>query len=273
MNQENPPRADCFVVEQGRRTPAQRELVAEEPLTILVGDRPVATLMRTPGDEAELAMGFLLTEGIVGSPKDVGAISFCAQGELSGRNEVRVALAEGARPRRLPAPRRVFSSCGLCGADMIEEIAADIPAFTRPPLRLGAEDLFALADAMRRGQKMFQRTGGTHAAALARPPVKPGAECIVREDLGRHNALDKAVGAAARSGTLEPGLALLLSGRLSFEMVAKAARAGISEVAGVSAPSALAVELARRLNMFLAGFVRERTLTIYSGADALRQEA
>jgi FdhD protein len=126
---------------------------------------------------------------------------------------------------------------------------------------------------MRRGQKIFQRTGGTHAAALARPPVKPGAECIVHEDLGRHNALDKVVGAAAQRDMLGPGLALLLSGRLSFEMVAKAARAGISEVAGVSAPSALAVELARRLNMFLAGFVRDRTLTIYSGADALRQEA
>jgi FdhD protein len=273
MNQETSPLVNCFVVEPGRRTPAQRELVAEEPLTILVGDQPVATLMRTPGDEAELAMGFVLTEGIVSSPKDIGAISFCAQGELSGRNEVRVMLAEGARPRRLPKPRRVFSSCGLCGADMIEEIAADIPAFARPPLRLAAEDLFALAEAMRRGQKMFQRTGGTHAAALARPPVKPGAECIVREDLGRHNALDKAVGAAAQRGMLAPGLALLLSGRLSFEMVAKAARAGISEVAGVSAPSALAVELARKLNMFLAGFVRERTLTIYSGADALRQEA
>jgi len=273
VNQETNPLTDCFVVGPGRRTPEQRELVAEEPLTILVGDQPVATLMRTPGDEVELAMGFVLTEGIVGSPKDIGAISFCAQGGLSGRNEVRVALAEGARPRRLPAHRRVFSSCGVCGAEMIEEIAADIPAFARPPLRLAAEDLFALADAMRRGQKIFQRTGGTHAAALARPPVKPGAECIVHEDLGRHNALDKVVGAAAQRDMLGPGLALPPSGRLSFAMVAKAARPGISEVAGVSAPSALAVELARRLNMFLAGFVRDRTLTIYSGADALRQEA
>jgi FdhD protein len=279
VNQETNPLINCFVIGPGRWTPEQRELVGEEPLTIFVGDQPVATLMRTPGDEVELAMGFVLTEGIVGSPEDVGAISFCAQGGLSGRNEVRVALAEGARPRRLPAPRRVFSSCGVCGAEMIEEIAADIPAFARPLHRLAAEDLFALADAMRRGQKMFRRTGGTHAAALARPPVRPGCECIVREDLGRHNALDKAVGAAAQRGMLAPldhargGLALLLSGRLSFEMVAKAARAGISEVAGVSAPSALAVELARRLNMFLSGFVRERTLTVYSGADALRQEA
>lgn len=288
MNQEIRPLVSCFIVGPGRGTPEQRELVAEEPLTIFVGDQPVATLMRTPGDEVDLAMGFLLTEGIVGSPADIGAISFCTQGGLSGRNEVRVALAEGARARRLPAPRRVFSSCGVCGTEMIEEIAADIPPFERPPRRLAAEDLFALAEAMRRGQKMFQHTGGTHAAALARPPVKAGCECIVREDLGRHNALDKAVGAAAQRGMLAPldrargaprrveqtpGLALLLSGRLSFEMVAKAARAGISEVAGVSAPSALAVELARRLNMFLSGFVRERTLTIYSDTDALRQEA
>ncbi len=273
MTDELRPLVDCFVVAPGGWTPEQRELVAEEPMTILVGDQPVATLMRTPGGEVELATGFVLTEGIVGSPKEIGAVSFCAKGELSGRNEVRVALAEGARPRRLPAHRRVFSSCGVCGAEMIEEIAADIPAFARPQRRLAAEDLFALADAMRRGQKIFQRTGGAHAAALARLPVKPGAECIVREDLGRHNALDKAVGAAAQRGLLGPGLALLLSGRLSFEMVAKAARAGISEVAGVSAPSALAVDLARRLNMFLAGFVRERTLTIYSGADALRREA
>jgi FdhD protein len=272
MKDEPSSLVNCFVVESGRRTAAQRELVAEEPLTILVGDQPVGTLLRTPGDEAELAMGFLLTEGIVGSPKEVGAISFCAQGDLSGRNEVRVTLAEGARPKRLPKPRRILSSCGLCGADMVEEVAAGIAPFARPPLRLAAEDLFALAEAMRRGQKMFQRTGGTHAAALGRPPVESGAECIVREDLGRHNALDKAVGSAAQRGMLAPGLALLLSGRVSFEMVAKAARAGLSEVAGVSAPSALAVELARRLNMFLAGFVRERTLTVYSGADALRQE-
>ena len=153
---------------------------------------------------------------------------------------------------------------------MVEELATDIPPFDRPPSGIMAADVFAVAEAMRQRQAIFRQTGATHAAALAQPPVSPGSDVIVREDLGRHNALDKVVGAAAQRGPLAPGLLLVLSGRLSLEMVAKAARAGISSVAGVSAPSALAVDLARKLRMFLAGFVRDRAMTVYSGADALK---
>ena len=271
---------DCIVVEEQKRMPVERQLVAEEPLTILVAEQPVATLMRTPGDETDLALGFLLTEGIVRSVNDVGTVSFCAQGTLGARNQVLVNLASGTTVARLPQHRRVFSSCSVCGAEMIEEVARGITPFSLPPARLSPDDIYAVAEAMHRGQDLFRRTGGAHAAALARLPLGPGSEVLVREDMGRHNALDKVVGMAARRGILAPGLSaagsrasgllLILSGRLSYEMVAKAARAGIGDVAAISAPSALAVGLGRSLNMFLAGFVRDRTMTVYSGADALQ---
>ena len=258
---------ESFLFENGTLSPCARNLVTEQPLTILLNDRPLVTLMRTPGDEEELALGYLLTEGLVRSPKDVGAITFCPE----GRNKVLVHLASGVEaPSPLPSHRRVFSSCGICGAEAIEEVARDLPRFALSPGRLAPGDIFALAEAMRRGQERFRRTGGTHAAALARPPVTSEVEAIVREDIGRHNALDKAVGVAARREWGFEGLLLLLSGRLSFEMVAKAARAGICDVAGVSAPSAPAVQLAERLNMFLAGFVRGNTMTVYAGRDALK---
>jgi FdhD protein len=225
--------------------------------------------MRTPGHEMDLAMGFLLTEGVVRSPAEVGAIAFCPEGGLGGVNEVRVTLSESRGPQRpASAHRRVFSSCSICGADMIRWVAEDIAPFDRPAGRLRPQDIFAVAAAMRQGQALFQRTGGTHAAALTAAPVSPE-QVLVREDIGRHNALDKAVGALARMGRSPAGMLLMLSGRLSFEMAAKAARAGIGDVAAVSAPTELAVALGRRLRMFLTGFVRQETMTIYSGEEAL----
>jgi FdhD protein len=153
---------------------------------------------------------------------------------------------------------------------MIEEAAARIAPFRRPAGRIALGDLFNLAEAMKASQELFKRTGAAHGAALGMPSARQDSRPLVREDIGRHNALDKAVGAAARQGIPLSESLLFLSGRLSFEMVAKAARAGISDVAAVSAPSALAVALGRTLNMFLAGFVRNRMMTVYSGADALR---
>ena len=267
------PRTDSgfFAFQNGKLSPCTRELVTEEPLKIILGDDPLVTLMRTPGSEEELALGFLLTEGLISSPKDVGAIAFCESATTGNRNELRVRLVSGAaRPPILPQRRIVFSSCGIRGAETAEDAARELRPFELPAGRLTADDIFALGEAMRRAQERFRRTGGTHAAAIAAPPVSRNSNVIVREDIARHNALDKAVGAAVSEGLLSGNALLFVSGRLSLTMVAKAARAGISDLAAVSAPSAQAVELAGRLNMLLAGFARERTMTVYSGRNALR---
>ena len=275
------PGTSFFTFENGALRPCLRELLPEEPLGIVLDGEPVVTLLRTPGHEEDLALGFLLTEGLIRSAAEVGAISFCREGIAGARNEVRAHLCAGVAPARpVPAHRRVYSSCSLCGAEMIEEAAAEIAPFRRPAGRIAPDDIFALAEFMRDSQELFRRTGAAHGAAIGMRNMEsniphseihiPHFKPLVREDIGRHNALDKVVGAAARQGIPISESLLFLSGRLSFEMVAKAARAGISDVAAVSAPSALAVALARTLNMFLAGFVRDRTMTVYSGADALR---
>jgi FdhD protein len=261
-------RVEAFCLDGDVVTPCTREVIAEEPLRIVVNGAPVATLMRTPGGEVELAVGFLVTEGLVGSAAEVATVSFCPEGELGPAGEVRVQLSGEPRSAIQDRYRETFSSCSLCGLEMIEAYADDLAAFDRPPRRLCVADVFALRDAMDAGQTLFRGTGGSHAAALAELPLDPAA-AVVGEDLGRHNALDKAVGAAARQGVRLEGCLLMLSGRPSFEMVAKAARAGLSDVAAVGAPSALGVALARRLGMFLAGFVRGQRMTVYSGLEAL----
>ena len=259
--------SDCFVRRDGGLHSVSREVVAEEPLRIVLNGCPIATLMRTPGNEEELGLGFLLTEGIVRSASEVGAIAFCREG-LGSPNELRITLANGDAVPDTPAHRMVYSSCSICGTEMIEDVASGISPFDRRPARLSAADIYALAERMRAAQECFRRTGGTHAAAVGVLPLNVDS-IVVREDLGRHNALDKAVGAAARQGLDFSRCLVMLSSRLSFEMVAKAARAGFSDAAGVSAPSATAIALARRLDMFLAGFVRGETMTVYSDPEAL----
>ncbi len=259
----------CHVVGQQAVEPAEREVVAEQPLRIIVNGQSVATLMQTPGAEIELATGWLLSEGLIGSRNQITAMSFQFEGSPSAAGVVRVRLTEelSQAAKRYQA---TFSSCSLCGLEKIETLAEGLPPFAKPAARLGVEDIFRLRDAMEVAQPMFRRTGGTHAAALAELPVEPAAQrLVVREDIGRHNALDKAIGAAAAMAIAPQRSLLILSGRLSVEMVAKAARAGISDLAGVSAPSALGIELARKLNMFLAGFLRGHTMTAYSGVEAI----
>ncbi len=261
---------DCRVVGGDSAGPASRDLIEEQPLRIVVDGRPLATLMRTPGEETELALGFLLSESIVRSAAEVGAVVFCRDGSVGAAGEVDVRLVGEAAGRPLRRYRDIFSSCSLCGDEWLDALAQDLPPFERPRARLRPADVFRVARAMADEQPVFRATGGAHAAALAVPPFDAA---IVREDLGRHNALDKALGAAlVRSVDLSRSL-LMLSSRLSFEMAAKAARAGIADVAGVSAPSAAAVRLARRLGMFLAGFVRGGTMTVYAGAEALAEDA
>lgn len=256
---------DAVVYRDDTLTPEPRQLVREEPLTITLGGRPLITLMRTPGHERELALGFLITDGLISSARDVGLIHFCESGDEEWVGQLRVELVPDASLRREPdAHRRIYSSCSLCGAEAIEEVAADITPFALTEVR--AADICELGRRLRSEQPIFELTGGTHAAALTdlggEPAVSP---LFVREDLGRHNALDKVVGAAAIRNAQFERPVVFLSGRLSFEMIAKAARAGIGAVAGVSAPTALSIALARRLNMFVAGFVRGDTFTVYSG--------
>lgn len=261
----------CHVAQSGAVQPAQRQLLAEEPLVIRVGRRPIATLMRTPGNDVELAMGFLLTEGIIDSRGEVEE-AVPVPGPRGEANTVRVLLSAGADRRRARAPhRRVFSSCSICGTEQIKEVARGMTPFSLPPGRLTCQAVTSLAAQMRPRQEFFESTGASHAAALAMRPLDAASlgRMILREDIGRHNALDKAVGAAMEAGLDLPGAVLCLSSRLSFEMIAKAARAGIADVVGVSAPTTLAVDLAERLGMFLAGFARGDAFTVYAGIEAL----
>ena len=260
----------CHVVESGRVMKADRELLVEEPLLILAGERKLATLMRTPGQEIELTIGFLFTEGLIRSTSDLGAVSFC-NGREGPANVVRVTPAAGRTLADGGEHREIFSSCSLCGKETIDTLARELAVFDKEPARLSAPAITGLAEEIRARQPWFRSTGASHAAALALLPLDARSlgEMIVREDVGRHNALDKAVGAALGRGMDLKRAVLLMSGRLSLEMVIKAARAGIRHVAGVSAPTAAAVELARRLNMFLAGFTRGASFTVYSCAAAL----
>jgi FdhD protein len=264
----------CHVCESGAIQPARRELLTEEPLIIELDEQPIVALMRTAGSEVELALGYLRTEGIIQSLSDVKEVSLHGATH-PGVNTVRVISAEGPAPRRAVAPyRRVFSSCSVCGLEQIKEIARDIALFPSLPGRLTHEGIVALADRMRLGQTWFPATGASHAAALAPRPLGAASleEAIVREDVGRHNALDKAVGAAMQGGLDLGHCVLCLSSRLSFEMVAKAARAGIADVVGLSAATTLAVDLAQRLGLFLAGFVRGNAFTVYAGIEAIDQK-
>jgi FdhD protein len=244
-------------------------LVEERPLLITVAGKPAATLMCTPGEEILLSVGFLYTEGVIDSLRDIGAIGFCREED---GNVVRVTPAEGVDlAPRLTAHRAVFSSCGICGSEAITSVVESRKPFAKREGRVSQEAIAALGAMMKGRQRLFASTGGTHAALLvqiAGGSIVPESE-ILKEDVGRHNALDKAVGEALLRGLSLDCSLLLLSGRLSFEMVAKAARAGIADVAAVSAPTALAVALAQRLNMFLVGFARGETGVVYAGREAL----
>ncbi len=264
-------RFECHLVHDDLVEPGLRDVVDEQAVRILVNGESVATLMRTPGAEIDLATGFLLTEGLIQSRRQIAAISYTPDGSFGAAGLIRVRLAEELAQETKRRHRNIFSSCSLCGSDVIDAFAEGLPGSRKPPGRIDRRDIFRLRNEMEAAQVTFRQTGGTHAAALAELPWDAAKKerIIVREDLGRHNALDKAIGAAALLDIPLERCLLLLSGRLSLEMVAKAARAGVSDLAGVSAPSALGVDLARRLGMFVAGFVRGHAMTVYSGLTAL----
>jgi FdhD protein len=235
------------------------QLAVEAPLTLKVGDETVATTMRTPGHDLELALGWLVAEGVARRPSDVLEATSC------DADTVQFRLAPGVTPpkARLGA---TSSACGVCGSDTIDEVLArrgPAPRPGQPLVDVGV--ISALPDALRTAQRAFARTGGLHAAGLF---TADGRAVCVREDVGRHNAVDKVIGWAFTAGRLPAtDLVLQVSGRASFELTQKAAMAGIPLLSAVSAPSTLAVDLAREAGLTLIGFVRGDSMNVYAGSD------
>jgi FdhD protein len=245
---------------------------AEEPLEIRLAGSPFLVIMRTPGADRELAAGFLLSEGIVRAAADVAAIRHCTQDEAREyRNVINVWLAAEAAERASvhQARRRPFaatSACGVCGRRSIDDLLAALPVSTSE-WTVPRGMVTGLPGRLRQAQAAFDETGGLHAAGLF---DRGGALVASAEDVGRHNAVDKVIGQQllANATPLDQHL-LFVSGRTSFEIVQKAIVAGIALIAAVSAPSTLAIELARQANVTLLGFVRGNTFNIYSAAQRI----
>lgn len=256
---------------------AQREdiLVVEEPLEIRVGGRSLAVTMRTPGHDVELAAGFLVSEGVIHRGEQFVGARFCAgeRGEANTYNVLDVTLAAGVAPPSPALAREFFttSSCGLCGKASIDAVRTTSAFDVRDdPLRAPLQALVSLPDRLRAAQDVFEKTGGLHAAGLYR--VADDELLVVREDVGRHNAVDKVVGWALTHDLLPlTGTVLMVSGRASFELTQKALMAGIPLLAAVSAPSSLAVELATEAGMSLVGFLRGDSMVVYAGAERVEQ--
>jgi len=242
-------------------------VVVEEPLEVRVGERSLLVTMRTPGDDADLVRGLLYTEGLVERPGDVGAVTACRDVPDEARgNVVVVALADGAQldEERTARVGLVSSGCGVCGKTTLESIRAVAPPVAPGPA-LRPELLWALPAALEQRQAVFEATGGLHAAALF---DAEGTLLSLKEDVGRHNAVDKVIGEAMRFGRLPlVGTVLMVSGRAGFEIVQKARRAGIPVVCSVSAPSSLAVRLARDGGQTLVGFLRGERFNVYAGPE------
>ncbi|AVT41213.1 formate dehydrogenase accessory sulfurtransferase FdhD [Plantactinospora sp. BB1] len=252
-------------------------LAAEEPLEIRVNGRSLVVTMRTPGDDFDLAAGFLVSEGVVRATGEIAGIRYCAGATADGVNTynvVDVVLAAGVAPPDPSLERNFYttSSCGLCGKaslDAVRTIAAWSVA--DDPLRLDPDVVSALPDTLRAAQRVFDRTGGLHAAALF---SADGRLHCLREDVGRHNAVDKVVGWALRNGRVPlRGTVLMVSGRASFELVQKAVMAGIPALTAVSAPSSLAADLAADAGLTLVGFLRGSSMNVYAGAHRLTRRA
>ncbi len=239
------------------------DLTVEEPLEIRIGRKTLATTMRTPGHDEELATGFLVSEGIVRKAEQIAKISR-PDDSANHENIIVVELAAGMK-LKLSSTKRfgtISTSCGICGKNSIAAIRQNFPAIGSAKIRIDIETLLSLPELLRKHQGDFARTGGIHAAGIF---DVDGELKVVREDIGRHNAVDKAIGRAFLDGLLPLNRhVLLVSGRASFEIMQKALAAGIPIVASVSAPSTLAMNFARESNQTLVGFLRTPSFNIYS---------
>ena len=260
--------------DEGHRQVRLDDLVGEEPLEIRVDSAAIGVTMRTPGDDFELAAGFLFTEGVLSSAAQIARIAYGRgpDGTVSG-NVVDVTLNGGPVPdlQRLERHFVAASSCGICGKASIEAVRARALAPPTGDLRIAPDLLCRLPQQLRSAQQLFGRTGALHGAALFNAD---GALLIVREDVGRHNAVDKLVGhAMLRTRLPLSDRILLISGRGGFEIIQKAVVAGVPFVACVSAPSSLAVQLAREMGLTLVGFLRDRRFVVYSGEARVARDA
>ena len=269
-------RTRITVVEQGRRKLRDDHLATEEPLEIRLqaGDdtQTVAVTMRTPGHDFELAAGFLHNEGIISEPAMLSGITYCVDADVDAEqryNIVNVGLRLPRLPELATLERHFFttSACGVCGKASLDAIAMrDCPALPAGPL-LAPSQLTALPQALRAGQGLFDATGGLHAAGLF---DAGGTLLCLREDVGRHNAVDKLIGWALMQRRLPlHGCILLVSGRASYEILQKSTVAGVPVVCAISAPSHLAVELARRFGVTLVGFLRGERFNVYAGVERI----
>lgn len=267
-------RIRVFDVRSGEVSEREDEAAAEEPLEIRVVPGPespayrVAVTMRTPGFDFELAAGFLVSEGLLRAPREIHQIAYCTDpGEPQQHNIVNVQLAAGVPFDRERFRRNVYttSSCGICGKAAIEQVRSAVRQSPIGRFRLSTELVTSLPARLAPAQRIFDRTGGLHAAGLFRPN---GELLLLREDVGRHNAVDKVVGHRFLEGALpDSNTVMLVSGRAGFELVQKAAVAGIPFLAAIGAPSTLAISLAREQGMTLVGFLREGRFNLYCGAE------
>lgn len=250
--------------EDGELRSAGDYLASEEPLQILVDGKPLVVTMRTPGHDQELAAGFLWTEGLIESCDQILAIGAPQTGCAKSQNTIDIQLSGGSiQPEKLQRNFFSNSSCGICSKASIDAVRAHGLRPIDSGTTIDAETLCGLPSRLREHQSVFERTGGLHAAALF---SSDGELIVVREDIGRHNAVDKIVGWAMLQGLIPLSKhVLLVSGRGGFEIVQKAIAAGIPIVASVSAPSSLAVQLAHELDLTLIGFLRGKRFVVYAG--------
>ncbi|MDQ3714595.1 MAG: formate dehydrogenase accessory sulfurtransferase FdhD [Actinomycetota bacterium] len=260
-------------VHDGVRVTRPDVLAAEEPLEIRISGTPLAVTMRTPGADWDLVHGFLATEGVIRRSEDIRTLRYCDSVDDTGRNTYNVSdveLAEGVAPPDASVTRNFYttSSCGICGKASIDAVTVDSPYdlhADRIPVSLDV--VLGLPEKLRAAQDVFDKTGGLHAAGIF---TVAGDLLVVREDVGRHNAVDKAIGAMIREDRLPlTGCILMVSGRASFELTQKALLAGIPTLAAVSAPSSLAADLADEAGMTLVGFVRGSGCNVYTGQSRI----
>lgn len=248
-------------------------LAVEEPLEIRVGGTPLAVTMRTPGHDVDLAVGFLVSEGAIVRGDQVAAAIHCAGADGANTyNVLDLTLAPGVPVPDASIQRSTYttSSCGVCGKASIDAVRTRSAYPIDDDVRIDPAWLTALPDRLRAGQEVFEKTGGLHAAALF--DARTGELLVLREDVGRHNAVDKVVGWAAREGLLPlRGMVLQVSGRASFELTQKASMAGIPVLAAVSAPSSLAVEHAKEAGLTLVGFLRGDSMVVYAGTERIAE--
>jgi len=262
------------VAEGVLQAPAADDVVAEEPLEIRAQGETLAITMRTPGADRELAVGFLFAEGVIGSRDEVGRVAHCGRPDQEGYgNTIDVVPGPGVSLdiERLSATRRgtlTTAACGVCGRRTVDDVIARCAPLPVGRATIAAASILAAVESLRARQPNFARTGGIHGAALH---DAQGNVLAAFEDIGRHNAVDKVVGALLLAGRIPGAEAALLvvSGRASYEVVQKASAARVPVIASVSAASSLAVDLARATGITLCGFVRKGTMTVYAHADRI----